>query len=54
MVVRGNKDQYENYRTPEQHLPEEALDYPWETCMTMEKKWSYNLNDEYKSAFQLA
>ena len=53
MVVRGSNDQYENYRTPEQELPEHTLDYPWETCMTMGKKWSYNRNDEFKSSFEL-
>ena len=53
MVAMGAKNQYENYRTPEQEVPEEALDYPWETCMTMGDQWSYKPGDHYKSAHQL-
>ena len=53
MVARGANNQYENYRTPEQGVPDEALDYPWETCMTMAKQWSYKPNDKYKSTYQL-
>ena len=53
MVARGSGDQYENYRTPEQEVPDQALDYPWETCMTMGDQWSYNANDNFKSSYQL-
>jgi alpha-L-fucosidase len=53
MVARGSNDQYENYRTPEQEVPDQALDYPWETCMTMGKSWSYKPNDQYKSVYEL-
>lgn len=53
MVARGANNQYENYRTPEQEVPEEALDYPWETCMTMGDQWSFKPGDNYKSAHQL-
>ena len=53
MVARGMNNEYENYRTPEQEVPEEALDYPWETCMTMGDQWSYKPNDNYKSAYKL-
>lgn len=53
MVARGANDQYENYRTPEQGIPDEALDYPWETCMTMANQWSYKPNDNYKSTWTL-
>lgn len=53
MVARGANDQYENYRTPEQGVPDEALDYPWETCMTMAGQWSYKPNDRYKSTHKL-
>lgn len=49
IVDRTVKGKYENYTTPEQHIPEEALDYPWETCMTMGGSWSYVPNDHYKS-----
>ena len=44
---------YEDYRTPEKEVPEQALPYPWETCMTMGNQWSYKPNDNYKSTRQL-
>ena len=49
IVDRTVKGKYENYTTPEQHIPEKALDYPWETCMTMGGSWSYVPNDTFKS-----
>lgn len=48
IVDRTVIGKYENYTTPEQHIPEKALDYPWETCMTMGGSWSYVPNDTYK------
>ena len=53
MVARHAYTKYENYRTPEQEIPEEALDYPWETCMTMGNMWSYNADEDFKSTWQL-
>ncbi|MDR1155873.1 MAG: alpha-L-fucosidase [Bacteroidales bacterium] len=53
MVDRGAGSAYENYRTPEQAIPDKPLPHPWETCMTMADMWSYNENDNYKSAHQL-
>ncbi|MRX65390.1 alpha-L-fucosidase [Maribacter luteus] len=53
MVARHTYTKYENYRTPEQQVPDQALDYPWETCMTMGKSWSYKPGDEYKSVYEL-
>lgn len=53
MVARHTNTEYENYRTPEQQIPEQALDYPWETCMTMGNSWSYKPGDNYKSVFKL-
>ena len=53
IVDRTVTGRYENYRTPEQHVPHEPLDYPWETCMTMAGSWSYNPNDRYKPAHQI-
>ena len=50
MVARHQHTIYENYRTPEQRIPDKALDYPWESCMTMATQWSYKPNDTYKSA----
>ena len=53
VVDRSVHGRYENYTTPEQRVPEKALDYPWETCMTMGNSWSYVPNDHYKPARQL-
>lgn len=49
IVNRSVGGQFENYRTPEKAIPDEPLDYPWETCMTMGDSWSYVANDNYKS-----
>ena len=49
MVARGQRNIWENYQTPEQTIPEKALDYPWESCVTMTYSWSYRPNLEYKS-----
>jgi alpha-L-fucosidase len=48
VVDRAVPGRYENYRTPEQQIPEKPLDYVWETCMTMATSWSYVPNDTYK------
>jgi len=53
IVDRTVTGPYENYRTPEQEVPEKPLDYIWETCMTMGNSWSYVPNDKYKSANRL-
>ena len=49
IVDRSVGGKYENYRTPEQQIPDRPLPYPWETCMTMGDSWSYVENDNYKS-----
>jgi len=49
VVDRAVGGPYENYRTPEQTIPDEPLPYPWETCMTLGDSWSYVPNDNYKS-----
>ena len=41
---------YENYRTPEQRIPNTKLDYPWESCMTLANNWGYVPGDKYKSS----
>ena len=48
VVDRTIHGEFENYVTPEQKVPAEALSYPWETCMTMGKSWSYKENDVFK------
>lgn len=52
-VARHQHDKFENYRTPEQKIPDQALDYPWESCMTMATQWSYKPSDTYKPASQI-
>ncbi len=53
IVDRTVTGRYENYRTPEQHIPDKPLPYAWETCMTMGGSWSYNPNDRYKSTHRI-
>ncbi len=50
VVDRSVTGEFENYRTPEQQIPDKPLDYPWETCMTMASSWSYVPGDIYKPA----
>jgi alpha-L-fucosidase len=53
VVDRGVRGPYQNYLTPEQHIPEKGLPYPWETCMTMGDSWSYKPDDRYKSTNEI-
>jgi alpha-L-fucosidase len=53
IVVDRTVGRYEDYRTPEQEVPDRPLPYYWETCMTMGNQWSYKPDDEYKSTRQL-
>jgi alpha-L-fucosidase len=53
VVDRDVPGPYQNYLTPEQHIPDEGLPYPWETCMTMAGSWSYTPNDVYKPTAEL-
>jgi alpha-L-fucosidase len=53
IVDRAVPGKYENYRTPEQEVPEVPPDYPWETCMTMATSWSYVPGDIYKPTNKL-
>jgi alpha-L-fucosidase len=53
IVDRTVTGRYENYRTPEQEVPEKPLPYIWETCMTMGNSWSFVPNDKYKSPNRL-
>jgi alpha-L-fucosidase len=50
IVDRTVHGPYENYRTPEQRIPETKLDYPWESCITLGNAWGYVPRDEYKSS----
>lgn len=53
VVDRAVPGEQQNYLTPEQHIPETGLPYPWETCMTMGGSWSYVPNDTYKTANEI-
>jgi len=53
VVDRWVSGPYENYLTPENRVPDEALLVPWESCITMGNSWSYVPNDKYKSVHQL-
>jgi len=53
VVDRTVGGRYENYRTPEQEVPDAPLPYAWETCLTLGTQWSCKPNDEYKSTRQL-
>ncbi len=49
VVDRAVPGPFQDYLTPEQHIPETGLPYPWETCMTMGGSWTYTPNDRFKS-----
>jgi len=53
VVDRAVPGPQQNYLTPEQHIPDSGLPYPWETCMTMGNSWSYVKDDVYKPADEL-
>jgi alpha-L-fucosidase len=53
VVDRAVPGEQQNYLTPEQHIPETGLPYPWETCMTMGNSWSYVPDDVYKPAKEI-
>jgi len=53
IVDRTVGGRYENYRTPEQTVPDKPLPFIWETCMTMGDQWSYKPDDNYKSTRSL-
>lgn len=50
IVDRTVHGPFENYQTPEQNIPKEKLDYPWESCITLGGAWGYVPNDKFKSA----
>lgn len=41
---------YENYITPEQQIPDEVIEAPWESNLTIGTSFSYAFEDDYKSA----
>lgn len=44
---------YENYVTPEQTIPTEAMNIPWESCITMGTSFSFRYEDKYKPTRQI-
>jgi len=45
--------EFENYVTPEQTIPDHAMDVPWESCITIATSFSFKYEDEYKSIRQI-
>lgn len=43
----------EEVRTPEQTVPKEPMDMPWESCITIGNYWGYHYSDNYKSPRRL-
>ena len=53
VVDRTVGGEYENYITPEGHVPDKNLGVPWETCMPMGTSWSWVPNEQYKSTDEI-
>ncbi|MFI6492919.1 alpha-L-fucosidase [Streptomyces sp. NPDC050564] len=62
LILAGNPDTvlnarmlgYGNYATPEQGVPLQVPDGPWELCLTVNDSWSYRPKDrDFKSVRQL-
>ena len=47
IITRGGME------TPEQHLPDEMFDEPWEACYTIGYHWQYVAEEKYKDASTL-
>ena len=53
VVDRTVGGEYENYVTPEGHVPDADLGVPWETCLPMGTSWSWVPNEKYKSTDEI-
>ena len=53
IVDRTIHGSYENYRTPERTIPEQRLDYPWESCIPLSDDWGGGPRPRWKSARQV-
>jgi alpha-L-fucosidase len=53
VVDRAVPGKNQNYMTPENVVPEKALPYPWESCITATNSWSFTFTDKYKSSREL-
>jgi alpha-L-fucosidase len=47
VVDRAVHGKNQNYLTPENRVPEKALEYPWESCIISGGGWSYTKNAKY-------
>jgi alpha-L-fucosidase len=50
VVDRAVPGVHQNYLTPENRVPDEALPYPWESCIIAGGGWSWVPDARYKSA----
>lgn len=50
IVDRTVHGEFENYRTPEQGIPKEKSNDPWESCITLGDAWGYVPNDNFKTS----
>lgn len=53
VVDRTVGGEYENYVTPEGHVPAADLGVPWETCMPMGTSWSWVPKEHYKTTDEI-
>jgi len=44
---------YENFLTPEQHIPDKKIEGTWESCITLGTRWNYLPDDKYKPASEV-
>ena len=52
VVDRAVHGKNQNYLTPENRVPEVALPYPWESCITAGESWSFKPGERYLSGRQ--
>lgn len=50
VVDRTIAGEHENYQTPEQGIPSDQLNTPWESCITLGIDWGWTHNQVYKSS----
>jgi alpha-L-fucosidase len=53
IVDRTVHGPFENYQTPEQRVPKNKIDHPWESCLTLANNWGYVPNDKFKSSAKI-
>lgn len=53
IVDRTIHGPYENYQTPERTIPEEQLDFPWESCIPLSDDWGYVNRPRWKNPQQI-